>query len=57
VELLSNSGNALSVNKRGQLTVSFKFGTALPEPVVVVILAQYQSLITISGEGEINFVQ
>ena len=57
VELLSNTGNAFSVNKRGQLTVNFKFGSSLTEAVVVVVLAQYQSLITLSGNGEINFVQ
>ena len=57
MELLNNTGSALSVNKRGQLSVSLKFGSALAEPVVCVILSQYQAVITLDANGQVGFHQ
>ncbi|CAG7720689.1 unnamed protein product, partial [Allacma fusca] len=55
VELLPNSGNALSVNRRGQVKVQLKFREALDEPVDVVIYTQYLSIVKIDGNKQVIF--
>lgn len=53
IELLPNSGNFLSVNKRGQLKVSLKFRTALDKNINVIVYCQYQSVLEIDADKRV----
>ena len=55
IELLPNSGDSLSVNRRGQVRLSLKFREALPSAVTAIVYCQYQSIIEIDKNLNVIF--
>jgi hypothetical protein len=55
VELLPNSGNALTSNRRGQVKISLKFKKSLAKAVTVLIYCQYQAVFEMDKNRQIIF--
>ena len=55
IELLPNSGDALSVNRKGQVRLSLKFKVAVPKALTGVAYLQYQSIIEIDNYSNVIF--
>ena len=55
IELLSNLGSALSVNKRGQIKVNLRFEKPLEQTINVILWCQYQAVIEISKDKQVFF--
>ena len=55
IELLPNAGDALSVNRKGQVRLSLKFKSALTQTLVGIAYLQYQSIIEIDKHSNVIF--
>jgi hypothetical protein len=55
VDLLPNSSDSLSLNRRGQVRLSLKFREALDKAVTAVVYLQYQSIIEIDRNQNVIF--
>ncbi|CAG7820850.1 unnamed protein product, partial [Allacma fusca] len=53
IELLPNSGNFLSVNRRGQIKISMKFKSPLDQNINVLVYCQNQAVIEIDAEKRV----
>ena len=56
IELLPNAGDALSVNRKGQVRLSLKFKSNLKDKTLVgVAYLQYQSIIELDRHSNVIF--
>ena len=53
VEILGSTKASLPVQRKGQIKLNLRWGTALDENIVVVCLLQYSSLLTIDEHKQV----